>query len=149
MEKYIKQARLDKICWHMGLVRARCLLEKSCTKKDGEVLKNLLQGKGTFPERVRKVLAHEKKKNYPDRYPMNTDSVGIELVGAYLGGKSEKGLFEILTKSQSSSFLWLISELLVKYNLSFDKNIYAYGAVARKMENEGVSALEWLRSNHK
>lgn len=133
----------------MGLVRARCLLEKSCTKKDGEIIKNILQGKGTFPERARKVLSYEKKKNYPDRYPMNIDSIGIELVGAYLGGKSEKGLFEMLTKSQSSSFLWLITELIVKYNLSFDKDIYAHGTVARKMENEGGSALEWLRSNYK
>ncbi|HHI92825.1 MAG TPA: N-acetylmuramoyl-L-alanine amidase [Gammaproteobacteria bacterium] len=147
--KIYQTARLDKVCWHMGLVHARCRLEESCTKKDGEIIKNILQGKGSFAERARKVLAHEKKKNYPDRYPMNTDSIGIELVGVYLGGKSDKGLFEQLTKLQSASFLWLITELTVKYNLSFDKDIYAHGAVAIKKENEGVTSLEWLRSNYK
>jgi len=147
--KIYQTARLDKICWHMGLVHARCRLEKSCTKKDGEIIKNILQGKDSFAERARKVLAYEKKKNYPDRYPMNANSIGIELVGAYLGGKSDKGLFEMLTQSQSASFLWLITELIAKYSLSFDKDIYAHGAVAIKKENEGVTALEWLRSNYK
>lgn len=147
--KIYQTARLDKKCWHMGLVVARCRLEKSCTKKDGAIINNILHGTGSWSNKFRNILKHERKKNYPDRYPMNNDSIGIELVGLYLGGSGDKGLFEKMTKLQASSFLWLITEILEKYNLSFGDDVYAHGEVARKKVNEGVGALDWLRVNYK
>ena len=147
--KIYQTARLNKVCWHMGVVLSRCTLENSCSKKDGEIINNILSGPGGYGQKVRKVLAREKKKNYPDRYPMNIDSIGIELVGAYLGGKSDNGFFEALRKAQASKFLWLISALIETYDLSFKNDIYAHGSVAVKKKNEGVTALEWLRGNYK
>ncbi len=148
--KIYQTARLNKKCWHMGYVRPRCKFEKTCTKKDGIIIKNLLHGTGSWPDKYRRVLQHERKKSYPNRYPMNHDSIGIEIVGAYLGGPgSDIGLFEKMTKLQSHSFLWLILELLQKYKLSFGDDIYAHGEVARKKINEGSSALDWLWDNYR
>jgi N-acetyl-anhydromuramyl-L-alanine amidase AmpD len=80
---------------------------------------------------------------------MNSDSIGIELVGLYLGGKtSDKGPFEKMTESQAFSFLWLITKLLEKYKLSFADDIYAHGEVARKKIYEGSDALDWLWENY-
>ena len=146
--KIYQTARLDKICWHMGLVVSKCRLEKTCTKKDGAVIKSILHGSGGWSDKFKKIVKHERKKKYPDRYPMNSDSIGIELVGVYLGS-GDKGPFEKMTQSQASSFLWLVTELLQKYNLSFGDDIYAHGEVARKKVNEGVDALDWLWDNYK
>lgn len=90
-------AGLNKQCWHMGLVMSRCRLENACTDNDIKVIKGFLKGPGTWKSRYQKVLSHEKKKNYPERYPMNSDSVGVELVGLYLG-VGDKGPFESPTK---------------------------------------------------
>lgn len=148
--KIYQTAGLDKKCWHMGLVVAKCRLESSCTKKDGEVISNILHGKGGWSEKFKNILLHERKKSYPDRYPMNSDSIGIELVGLYLGNKtSDKGPFEQLPEAQAASFLWLITKLLEKYQLSFSDDIYAHGEVARKKINEGSGALDWLWENYR
>ncbi len=148
--KIYQTAGLDKKCWHMGYVVAKCRLESSCTKKDGEIISNILHGQGGWSEKFKKVLQHERKKSYSDRYPMNNDSIGIELVGLYLGSKtSDKGPFEQLTEPQAASFLWLITKLLQKYKLSFSDDIYAHGEVARKKINEGADALDWLWDNYK
>jgi N-acetyl-anhydromuramyl-L-alanine amidase AmpD len=147
--KIYQTAGLDKKCWHMGYVVAKCRLESSCTKKDGKVINSILHGKGKWSDKFKKVLQHERQKSYPDRYPMNSDSIGIELVGLYLGGKtSDKGPFEKMTESQAFSFLWLITKLLEKYKLSFADDIYAHGEVARKKIYEGSDALDWLWENY-
>lgn len=79
---------------------------------------------------------------------MNNDSIGIEVVGLYPGGKSDKGLFEKITKQQAVSLLWIVTELLHKYNLSFGDDVYAHGEVAHKRVYEGSGALDWLWDNY-
>ncbi|WP_010325299.1 N-acetylmuramoyl-L-alanine amidase [Marinobacterium stanieri] len=148
--KIYQTARLDKKCWHMGYVVSRCRLEASCTEEDTKIIKGILHGSGRWSEKFKKVLQHERKKDYPDRYPMNSDSIGIEIVGLYLGSStSDKGLFEELTTDQASSFLWLVTKLLEYYKLSLSDDVYAHGAVARKKINEGSTALDWLKENYK
>ena len=141
-------ASLKKQCWHIGLLRSRCRLESSCSTEDAEFIKKTLHGSGSWGSKFKKVYRNEKKKNYPDRYPLNSDSIGIELVGAYLGGSSDKGPFEALKEPQGKSLLWLITELLSHYKLSFEKDIYAHGSIARKKANEGVGAFEWLKESY-
>ena len=146
--KVYQTARLSKRCWHMGLVLSRCKFEKSCTIKDAKIIHNILYSKKSWPDKFKNVLQHERKKSYPDRYPMNSDSIGIEVVGLYLGGKSEKGVFEKITRAQAVSLLWVITELLQRYKLSFADDIYAHGEVAHKRINEGSDALDWLWDNY-
>lgn len=137
-------AGLNKACWHMGLVMSRCRFEDKCSDKDVKIIKDILFGAGSWSKKYGKVFNLEKKKNYPDRYPMNSDSIGIELVGLYFGS-GDKGTFEKLTKAQASSFLWLMTELLQKYNLKLDEDVFSHGAVARKKIYEGVGAFETLK----
>src|SRR5260370_19590772 len=81
MEQYIKTASLYKQTWHIGKIKARCLLEKRCTPVE---LKSLQRFNPT-QENKREML-----KKVPARFPANQDSIGIELVGKALprGGKT-------------------------------------------------------------
>ncbi|MDE9591028.1 N-acetylmuramoyl-L-alanine amidase, partial [Xenorhabdus bovienii] len=62
----------------------------------------------------KKIHDHEKLKAYPDRYPMNDDSVGIEVVAGY--NKSSKS-WDQATVQQSESIKKLVSLLKCNYNL--------------------------------
>src|SRR5256885_7363083 len=75
MEQYIKTASLYKQTWHIGKIKARCLLEKRCTPVE---LKSLQRFNPT-QENKREML-----KKVPARFPANQDSIGIELVGKAL-----------------------------------------------------------------
>ncbi|MGH7454699.1 MAG: N-acetylmuramoyl-L-alanine amidase, partial [bacterium] len=57
---------------------------------------------------------HEKMKSYPARYPLNQDSIGIELIGKF---DKNKGEFESVTPAQNASLQWLIKALLEVMNL--------------------------------
>lgn len=68
-------ASLRKQTWHVGKLKARCVLEKRCTPVE-------LKGLQRFnPSKEDK---RELAKNVPDRFPSNQDSIGIELVGEAL-----------------------------------------------------------------
>lgn len=68
-------ASLYKQTWHIGKIKARCLLEKRCTPVE---LKSLQRFNPT-QENKREML-----KKVPARFPANQDSIGIELVGEAL-----------------------------------------------------------------
>lgn len=60
--KVYQTARLNKKCWHTGLVLSRCKLEKSCTIKDGKIIHNILHSKKSWSHKFETVLKHERKK---------------------------------------------------------------------------------------
>ena len=64
-----------KKTWHVGKLKARCLVEQRCTPVELTALKK-------FNPTAEN--SQEKAKQVPDRYPSNDDSVGIELVGKVL-----------------------------------------------------------------
>ncbi|WP_223671211.1 peptidoglycan recognition protein family protein [Kangiella shandongensis] len=138
-------AAINKRCWHVGLLRSRCRIEDSCSEKDTEIIKKALHSSGSWKSKFKKVYQHEKTKDYPDRYPLNSDSIGVEIIGAYLGKSGDKGLFEQIQKAQSKSFLWLMTELLEHFSLSFKDDVYAHDSIARKKVNEGVKASQLLQ----
>ena len=146
--KIYQTTSLKKQCWHVGLLQSRCRLEGSCSTEDAKFIKKTLHGSGSWGSKFKKVYLNEKKKNYPDRYPLNSDSLGIELVGSYLGGSGDKGPFEKLKEPQGKSFLGLVTERLSQYDLSFKEDVYAHGSIARKKVKEGVDAFEWLKDNY-
>ena len=65
-------ASLHKITNHVGKLRSRCLEKKTCPPVEIEKVSRM---KTTDRSR------HEIKKAWPDRYPWNVDSIGIEIVG--------------------------------------------------------------------
>lgn len=77
----------------------------------------------------------ERGKSYPDRFPVNTDSVGIELVGKNTGEKS----YEPVTALQQSSLQWLISELNTLFDLKVE-DVFRHPEVSYKNEGEAASA---------
>lgn len=137
-------ARVDKICWHVGILLPRCRIEKGCEPKELKTITALLHEKGfSFGRRARNLSRHEAKKSYPLRYPSNKDSIGIEVVGKFI--PLEK-MFEKPTLPQFKSVKWLVGLLAEEFELSINNDVYAHGAIARKEVSEGAQLLQYLFS---
>jgi len=85
--------------------------------------------------------AREQAKAHPDRYPSNSDSIGIELVGmAFAVPNKKEPEFEAVTLEQNASLKWLIQELQATFNLSLYE-VFRHPVVSRKNETEARSAI--------
>ncbi|MCP4120090.1 MAG: N-acetylmuramoyl-L-alanine amidase [Desulfobacteraceae bacterium] len=138
--KVIQTASLKKQCWHVGKLYSRCKALSSCSEEDAEAIEAILHKKNTgWGQKYRLVTRHELKKVYPDRFPHNHDSIGIEIVGMI--SKSE--IYEIPNKLQLKSFFWLLDELISTFSFSLN-DIYAHGKIAHKdkKQSEGAAALK-------
>lgn len=137
--KIFQTASIKKQCWHTGQIYARCAKTKTCSVKDAKAIEKILHKKNTgWRVKYNRVAAHEKKKLYPDRFPHNHDSLGIEVVGVF---SKAKKIYEIPNGSQLESLFWLIDELLSTFHFSMH-DIYAHGNIARKEPSEGVASLD-------
>lgn len=135
-------ASLNKACWHVGILLPRCQIEKNCNPKELKTITALIHEEGIgFGRRARNLSRHENRKKYPLRYPANSDSIGIEVVGKFL--PSEKS-FEKPTLQQFQSVKWLVGVLAREYKLDIHTNVYAHGAIARKQASEGAQLLQYL-----
>lgn len=123
----IKQtANTDKYTYHIGKVRARCMEEGTCSAEEDKKIKS-------FGWSTDKIHDNEKTKNYPERYPINADSLGIEVVGQY--SKSTK-TWDQATARQKTSINFLIKKLQKAYNLT-DRDIYEHDKISYKTAGEG------------
>ena len=95
----------------------------------------------SFSRRAKNLSRYEAKKSYPNRYPSNSDSIGIEVVGLFL---KKIGAFETPSPEQISSLKWLVKILSDEYSLDIRKDIYAHGSIARKEVSEGAQLLQNL-----
>ncbi len=122
---------------HVGKIKSRCFVEHRCDPVETEKI-----GKMSFSQRV-KYFAVEKKKKFPNRYPMNADSIGIEIVGKALSNKDpQKGpVYETLTAEQNASLKWLLQELSMSLSISM-KEIYRHPEIGYKNPTEASSA-QW------
>ena len=91
----------------------------------------------TWGSRIKALNAHERAKSYPDRYPVNSDSIGIELVGKHLDDKS----YEVVTPLQLLSLQWLLDELYQHFSLVSD-DVYKHPEVSYKNPGE-ASTVKW------
>lgn len=75
----------------------------------------------------------------PSTWVTNENSIGIEFVGYYdkVPGKSEV-LYHDLTPQQQKAGKWLMSSLMVEYNISRE-NIFRHPQVSAKMKTEAQS----------
>lgn len=84
----------------------------------------------------------EKGKEFPDRFPGNTDSIGIEIVGLAIDVKGKpEPVYEAVNDKQNDSLRWLIAELASTFKVSMTE-IYRHPDVGRKNETE-ASTAEW------
>jgi len=90
----------------------------------------LIKGRGWNPT---KVYNHEKVKAYPEKYPTNEDSVGIEVVAMY--DESTK-TWDAPIPEQTESIKVLVRILKKAYSLD-DADVYAHDTISRNTEGEG------------
>lgn len=134
-------ARTDQKCWHVGNIRSRCAEMKSCSADELKAINALLFKKGeSYSVRIRNVSQHEADKSYPDRYPTNEDSLGIEIVGAF-NAKSDS--YDSVNPQQNASLAWPVSALESRFSLSAG-DVYTHGAIGYKQPSEGSTA-QWSK----
>lgn len=92
-------AGLLKKTHHVGKIKSRCYESGTCSADEAKQIRSW----GWAPA---KVHDHEKAKAYPERYPMNEDSAGIEVVADHDSAKWEEP-----TAEQSKSIRDVVSVL--------------------------------------
>lgn len=137
---------------HVGPLKARCLVEHRCTAA-------AFKKSNTFPQNsaVERMNKIEMSKSVPIRYPSNTDSIGIEIVGisslppgvkmpsglskvqqdAFMG---EKAVYEPITTAQNNSLRWLVDELISTLQLNAEE-VHRHPDVSRKNATEASTAI--------
>ena len=138
-------ASLYKYTQHIGNIKAKDL------ELHGKDSNDYLIYKGKTYQQVSDI---EKTKQYPDRYPINNDSIGIEVVGRFLGNDKKlskydkvfkytqlSGEWEEVAIAQKNSIKALIESLQTIFNLN-DDDIYKHGAISgHKQASEGEGIL--------
>ena len=135
-------ASLHKYTQHVGDIRSKVELEKTWDTKEKVLIENIWKEKTSYITRKIKVSDYEKTKSYPNRYPISSDSIGIEVVGKY---DSKTKRYPNATTKQLESLEKLVIILLELFNAN-KTDIYAHAKIAYKDENstEGVSLLEYI-----
>ena len=121
-------ASVYKKTWHVGKLKARCVLEKKCRPTDIKALQSFSPSKEN---------AQEMQKKIPDRFPSNQDSIGIELVGETL----PNGEYVTVTAAQNGSLHWLIQNLSMTLRI-LPTEIFRHPTVSRKNPTE-ASTAKW------
>ncbi|MEY4575567.1 MAG: hypothetical protein RL701_270 [Pseudomonadota bacterium] len=123
-------ASVKMCCYHVGrLLKSRCLALGRANCSDPNYL-NVKISSFNFINIV------ERKKPYPERYPVNTDSVGIELVGKHVSPTKYEGV----TVSQNASLRWLIGELSKLFQLGSEDDVFRHPEVSYKNPGEAAGA---------
>jgi len=127
-------ASLLKHTSHVGRIRSRCHEAGACSKEESA----RIRGFGWAPKRVHD---HEKVKDYPSRYPLNEDSVGIETVSRCVKncGPNDEGTpeWETPTAEQVGSIANIIAILQEAYSLD-DSDVYEHDLISYKTAGEGA-----------
>ncbi|QRP62775.1 N-acetylmuramoyl-L-alanine amidase [Rhodanobacter sp. FDAARGOS 1247] len=145
--KIYQTARVDQVCWHVGILVARCQAESNCDPQELKTITALLHEKGlSFSTRAKNLSRHEVAKTYPQRYPANSDSLGIEVVGKFVAADKA---FELPTPEQLKSVKYLVDILVAQFKLNLLSDVYAHGAIARKEVSEGAQLLQSLLTGAK
>jgi N-acetylmuramoyl-L-alanine amidase len=126
-------ASVLKRTWHVGKLKARCLLQKTCTATE-------LKAYSRFdPTGMNK---RESAKAVPDRFPSNDDALGIELVGAAIpAAAGGEPTYETVTAAQNDALKWLVGELTKNLGVPMTE-IFRHPDVSRKNPSE-ASTAQW------
>jgi len=111
---------------HVGHIKSRCVAQRSCSPAELAKLRGKRVGAG--------IGAVERRKEYPARYPTNSDSIGIEIASLAPGN-----VFESVTPAQQTALQWLVAELLHSLRLS-RSDVFRHSEVSWKQPSEAASA---------
>ncbi|MGQ4661467.1 N-acetylmuramoyl-L-alanine amidase [Lysobacter sp. F6437] len=118
---------------HVGPIRSRCYEEGTCDAREQATIESLERR-----EAYRAVHDHDKAKPYPERFPMNEDSVGIEVVAMYAAATRQ---WDPPTTEQSESIAQLVQILQKQYSLT-DADVYEHDRISRKTTGEGAGLYD-------
>lgn len=76
----------------------------------------------------------ESARPYPDRYPTNRDSIGIEVVATY---NARTKTWQEPTEAQTASIQRLVGTLQQNYGLN-DRDVYEHDRISFKTQGEGA-----------
>ncbi len=82
------------------------------------------------------------RKQVPERYPANVDSLGIELVGQAFPlnePDADKRTYEGVTAAQSASLQWLVQELARTLGVAMTE-VFRHPTVSQKNRTEAATA---------
>lgn len=127
-------ASVFKITYHVGNIRSRYYMEKKCKPSEISKIKPLLN-------KYKQLSRLEQKKPYPERYPANFDSLGIEIVGKPVSGEGQDAIYEKINDAQNSSLKWLVAELSDTLKVSMTE-IFRHPEVSYKVKKEAGTA-QW------
>jgi len=137
--KVYQTASLFKMTWHVGLVQSKCVLQKVCQPTEVRLL--ALHTQRFWEREISQEISNiERGKNFPDRFPNNTDSIGIEIVGMAVGPENKK-VFESVTDEQNRSLKWLVSELTRQFQVPMTE-VHRHPDIGRKNTTE-ASTAKW------
>lgn len=126
-------ASIRSRCYHVGRrIKSKCLTIDKSTCDSAAMAKITAMSWGA---QIQALNNHERAKNYPDRYPVNGDSVGIEIVGRHI----DDDHYQAVAPQQNLSLQWLITELYGHFNLT-GKDVYRHPEVSYKNPGEASSA---------
>jgi len=125
-------ASVFKVTNHVVNIRSRCYMEKTCTPSEIATIKPLLN-------KYKQLSRLEQKKPYPERYPANFDSLGIEIVGKPDSGEGENAVYEKVNEAQNSSLRWLVAELTDTLKVPMTE-IFRHPEVSYKVKTEAGTA---------
>lgn len=128
-------ASLLQRTWHVGKLRARCLLQSTCSAAEVKAYKKF------DPKGMNKL---ESAKAVPDRYPSNEDSIGIELVGQALTDPAKptaEPVYETVTDAQNASLKWLVPQLALLLSMPLTE-VFRHPDVSWKNKTE-ASTAKW------
>ncbi|WP_080422256.1 N-acetylmuramoyl-L-alanine amidase [Burkholderia ubonensis] len=130
-------ASLLKRTNHIGKLKSRCIITHECPTAELKIATGMAN-------KYTKLSIHEHKKIWPNRYPSNNDSIGIELVGEthdkdIPGTNRKEKVYESVTEKQNSSLQWLIKELTETLYIS-PHEIYRHPQLSYKTPTEAATA---------
>jgi len=126
--KIYQTASLFKVTNHVGNIRSRCYMEKKCTPSEISTIR-------PFLNKYKKLSHLGQKKSYPERYPANFDSLGIEVVGKPVSGEGENAIYETVNDAQNSALKWLVYELSDTLKISMSE-VFRHPEVSYKVKTE-------------
>lgn len=130
--KIYQTASFFKVTNYVGNIRSRCYMEKKCTPSEISAIR-------PFLNKYKKLSHLEQKKLYPERYPANFDSLGIEIVGKPVSGEGENAIYETVIDAQNSALKWLIYELSDTLKISMSE-VFRHPEVSCKVKTEAGTA---------
>ena len=121
---------LKKYANHVGRIRPRCAKDNTCPASYANL--------GNAAKHT-----EELKKEYPNRYPYNRDSIGIEVVAFW---DKDTALWDEATPQQLESVKKVVQILQQEYNLN-DEDLYQHQCIAYKTSGEGKNLYPPADSN--